>query len=621
MAYATVDERTLYIQGGENVFTNFNQLYSLDLTTNWNTSSPPWKALSMRLAPKDFEDGMVVSDDNNALIVWGYHTGISTYNITSDSWSIVTKTQPASIHPTVGKRIVADPRTGIIYKLASKSSLKKDPQIFVAYNPATNTTQLLTLPPVLAATQIDYHSLVWSTQRNSILLYGGYFDPTNQFNTEFYEYVPDNNNWGVIASIGDIPPLRSGHCMIPAYNGTKMVLFGGQDLVGQAFSSIYIYDITTLTWTRGNDINSTMNRNNMACSVAGDNFVAWGGNQAGDYPAILSTPAIYNLKESQWVSQYNVSFPTTISAPGTITGTVTGTAPVTNTAITSPMDFSSGNRSLTAPIVGGTISGVFVLSIIGYFIHRRSKLVKGYHEGTTTTELESRQVHTDTRPSSSETPLGTSPIEGASLSVQPPLVEQPSLYQTSPYQASTYQLSSYQSSPGESSGTNSMDPQPLHEQHHIPVASLSPYITHTESPQSSPGHHYKTDSPLLVQSTPVPSAPQMPWNSQAMQEPMGAQLDSGYDNDKPLPVEMTPVPSAPEMPQSLELTQEPMEIQLNPDNNHTPLEQQVALIRLQCDLQFQRQQQYLEQLRIEQQAHLELLQKQIADSKRDASTD
>ncbi|KAF9354849.1 hypothetical protein BGX26_007310 [Mortierella sp. AD094] len=102
---------------------------------------------------------------------------------------------------------------------------------------------------------------------------------------------------------------------------------------------------------------------------------------------------------------------------------------------------------------------------------------------------------------------------------------------------------------------------------------------------------------------------------------MEAQPYPGYKNDKPLPVELTPVPSAPQMPRNPQLVQGPMGNQLHPDNNHTPLEQQVAHIRLQYDLQYQRQQQYLEQLRIEQQAHLDLLQKQIAESKRDVNTD
>ncbi|KAG9071518.1 hypothetical protein KI688_005730 [Linnemannia hyalina] len=44
-AYATVNENTLYIQGGVDVTnssTKYDQFFSLDLTRSWNTSNPPW---------------------------------------------------------------------------------------------------------------------------------------------------------------------------------------------------------------------------------------------------------------------------------------------------------------------------------------------------------------------------------------------------------------------------------------------------------------------------------------------------------------------------------------------------------------------------------------------------
>lgn len=63
-----------------------------------------------------------------------------------------------------------------------------------------------------------------------------------------------------------------------AYNGTKMVVFGGQDVSTYVLlSSIYLLDLKTLVWTRGADADPSQGRRGMACAVAGDNFIAWGG--------------------------------------------------------------------------------------------------------------------------------------------------------------------------------------------------------------------------------------------------------------------------------------------------------------------------------------------------------
>ncbi|KAF9340903.1 hypothetical protein BGX26_008829, partial [Mortierella sp. AD094] len=73
-------------------------------------------------------------------------------------------------------------------------------------------------------------------------------------------------------SPGDI----HGHCMVEAYNGSKILLFGGTTINGPSVGSIYILDVNSMSWTKGPDADSSQNREQMACTVAGDNFVAWG---------------------------------------------------------------------------------------------------------------------------------------------------------------------------------------------------------------------------------------------------------------------------------------------------------------------------------------------------------
>ncbi|KAG0362889.1 hypothetical protein BGX24_005041, partial [Mortierella sp. AD032] len=76
---------------------------------------------------------------------------------------------------------------------------------------------------------------------------------------------------------GTSPGDVSGHCMVPAYGGTKMILFGGAGLDGVAKAGIYILDVRTREWTEGKAVGPAQARTNMACAVAGDSFLAWGG--------------------------------------------------------------------------------------------------------------------------------------------------------------------------------------------------------------------------------------------------------------------------------------------------------------------------------------------------------
>lgn len=63
-----------------------------------------------------------------------------------------------------------------------------------------------------------------------------------------------------------------------AHGGTKMIVFGGAGLDGIAKGDIYFLDVATRIWTVGRPADATQARTNMACSVSGDSFIAWGGN-------------------------------------------------------------------------------------------------------------------------------------------------------------------------------------------------------------------------------------------------------------------------------------------------------------------------------------------------------
>ncbi|KAG9072224.1 hypothetical protein KI688_006448 [Linnemannia hyalina] len=85
-----------------------------------------------------------------------------------------------------------------------------------------------------------------------------------------------------------------------------MVVFGGQDFTDVPLSSIYLLDLKTLVWTRGVDADPSQKRLNMACTVAGDNFIAWGGDSYPTRVGPIGTLIIYNLKINQWTAQFSI---------------------------------------------------------------------------------------------------------------------------------------------------------------------------------------------------------------------------------------------------------------------------------------------------------------------------
>ncbi|KAF9903858.1 hypothetical protein EC991_003235, partial [Linnemannia zychae] len=91
-----------------------------------------------------------------------------------------------------------------------------------------------------------------------------------------------------------------------AYGGAKMVVFGGFVDGGTPVGDIYIIDMLSMTVTRGQS--APVSRYSMACTVAGDNFISWGGyNDSTLQPTATpasTSPLIFNINSGQWVQKY-----------------------------------------------------------------------------------------------------------------------------------------------------------------------------------------------------------------------------------------------------------------------------------------------------------------------------
>ncbi|KAG0203753.1 hypothetical protein BGX33_008923 [Mortierella sp. NVP41] len=376
MAYTTIDENTLYIHGGidysdQNTTTSSaksKQFFALDLTLpSWNTSAPPWRQINVDgdSGPGAYVHSFSVSPDRRTLTVWDpvLNGTIMNYSLDTKAWTRVSARPAEYTTYGWGVQAASDPTTGFVYTPSGFSNSNND--MFV-YDLSAKTATPAPMPPK-DGFQLKWYaySFVWSEVRRSFLIFGG----EGNFGPYFYEYNPSGSNWTEIPMTGDTPPRLKNACLIPAYNDTKMVLFGGLLYNGTVVGTLYTLDVASLTWTQGTSADPIQNRAGMACSVSGDNFIIWGGlrNTLQGGVAVSDTPVIYNMNTSKWTNQFvrgTGSQPTntpTQPADPTVTG---------GPSIPKDMEDKEGN-------VGAAITvGTLVISAVGFLIYKRRRRQK-----------------------------------------------------------------------------------------------------------------------------------------------------------------------------------------------------------------------------------------------------
>ena len=162
---------------------------------------------------------------------------------------------------------------------------------------------------------LSYYLFAHSTQRNSLMLYGG-FDVYSQTirNPNLYEYRLSTKVWSPLLQTQGTGPgdVRVG-CMVQskeqkekryiffpncflciflkfhgsnptpffflkyyiASDGSKMIIYGGMD-AKNVEGGFFILDLQNLIWTQG-AANPSGFRSGHACATNGDSFVVWGG--------------------------------------------------------------------------------------------------------------------------------------------------------------------------------------------------------------------------------------------------------------------------------------------------------------------------------------------------------
>ncbi|KAG0075326.1 hypothetical protein BGZ92_002959 [Podila epicladia] len=370
-----IEGKAFYIQGGSIQNTTTNQAFSISLHASWNTTNPAYTPLPDALYDKLFPNTLL--PDGTTWFAICNKTFV-TYNISDGK---ITLRGPASMYSNFsGLSAVFD--WGL-----------KEVVIPNGFNNGIQTTNLYVGPgnlvtrenPTFPLNEISVllrYSLAWSENTQKTFLFGG--STHSVLSGTLYERHPSPfGNWGLINTTLDGLPLtgpspREAACLVPAFNGTKLILFGGSGPTGSilfnvALSDIYIYEVAKASWTKGSDAGSTRARAAHACAVSGDALIVWGGFSNLDVkrPAVQMI-AVYNLTSNKWVDEFIAPTakqePTSISKPSP-----TGAAGAGSGYDNSPSNSGSGNID-TGSIGGGVVAIAVVLAALGFVLWRRGLL-------------------------------------------------------------------------------------------------------------------------------------------------------------------------------------------------------------------------------------------------------
>ncbi|KAF9345796.1 Acyl-CoA-binding domain-containing protein 5 [Mortierella sp. AD094] len=357
-----IEGRGLYIQGGySNTLNAVSQTFMIDLSTPWSTSNPVYRKL-----PDGIPEGKsasALSPDKQSWFVMSNSTAYS-FNFNSSKWTNIFSS--ISLNPMLGLTGATDPSTGLVFIPNGQLTPAGD-QAMLRVNLGTNTFD--NVPMVTGLLSLSSFSTAWNSVKNSLFVFGGTVNGATSSTLYLYNTI---SQWSIPTTGGTAPPGRSAACLVPAYNDTRMVLFGGVSIQGAAMNDIYFLDVTTMTWTQGPDAAKTNTRSASSCAVTGDFFVSWGGSD-GTLAVKSNTTLVYNMKTNSWTNSFGL-LPTP-SATTTTTATLTSTSAASTT--TTPSSTTPATPPTTAPrwpiAVGVIIPVVLLVILLVFILYRRRK--------------------------------------------------------------------------------------------------------------------------------------------------------------------------------------------------------------------------------------------------------
>lgn len=267
-----IEGKALYVQGGvDDTNSTTPQSYSLDLSTAWDVSSPAFKKLPPGV--NDYLHPGALLNDNSTLYMISNGTHYYYNLLTGDLAQFTTANRLNGTN--TGLKGLTDPTTGIVYVPSGYYGALDAVGSLLKYSPGAKTSTPGSMPTGLL--NITMYAAGWNTMLSSFFVYGGRTRGTiDGMQNGLFRYNVADGSWASTTTSGQAPPATIGSCLVQAYGGTKMVLFGGDAVGSVAQSNIYVLDTSTWTWTKGTDAGAANSRGGAACAVTNNLFVAQG---------------------------------------------------------------------------------------------------------------------------------------------------------------------------------------------------------------------------------------------------------------------------------------------------------------------------------------------------------
>ncbi|KAF9372193.1 hypothetical protein CPB97_001402 [Podila verticillata] len=348
-----VEDSALYVQGGVLVTRDsVAQTFALSLNSSWSIHYPTFTKLPDGITTF-YSPGTLLNDGTTWLVIRN-NTQAASYNIQTNI-----STPSASIPPfnnMVGLRAVTDATTGDVIIPNGYFSTNLSSTYTMRYTPSTSITTPLLQSPDL--NNLTFYAIAWSNTARAAFMLGGYYPSARSSTAGFYRLDSGATAWTKLETTGP-PTARESACMVPASNGTKLVVFGGLSTSGAFLGDIYILDVATSTWSKGADGGETRARTGHVCAVSGDKFVTWGGEGALSVsdPSKVEIVSVYSMTTNTWLDQYLV--------PGSA---VPPPPPPPPTGPTSVPQAPNPNIPIVA---GGCAAGLVVITAVLIWIYRR----------------------------------------------------------------------------------------------------------------------------------------------------------------------------------------------------------------------------------------------------------
>ncbi|KAG0306245.1 hypothetical protein BGZ97_000813 [Linnemannia gamsii] len=283
-AYARTITKFYVVGGAQSIVPDvrIRQFMYLDLLVPFTSTAPAWTQLAD--GPQQSNFPAAFSSDEKILYVF-HIPGTNSpwqYTIADGTWQEVTATKFENAD-WEGIGAVTDPKTGLIYLAGGYDDINAKAtalKIINIFDPVSQTIDTQSLPPAERVFPIRwYYGNVWSRNRSSVIYWGGVNRdsrvPVAPVENGVTEFVPDLMGWYTMPIQGVAPQVRAYHCMAANEDGTKIVIYGGRLRNNTIVGELWVLNLITYTWTQATT--SGPPRSHAACTIAGDQFLLWGG--------------------------------------------------------------------------------------------------------------------------------------------------------------------------------------------------------------------------------------------------------------------------------------------------------------------------------------------------------